>query len=263
MVYNADCLASNRDPLGEQIDGAQLRHRYLERLLELERQGRSERQMVEMVLPPNKTFRIKRRHVPEDMPDDEPDQNQRGAKRSRRVDWMPPSHLGPQTAWIEERNSLAAIISGHGYGKIMPKHWERAEELLQIIEAIGCEEVMTVWNEAVAQTKSLVNREAPKTDSTAQTICQLVERAQVRSFQDKVVLRIGKWVFSMKILQDIEGFRKEGAPSKQSGLKPEADSKGNAVTRAHTKFLKEAHPEFQDPTLAKEWETKYLRYRDW
>ena len=37
MIYNADCLASNRDILEEQIDGIQLRYRYLERLLELER----------------------------------------------------------------------------------------------------------------------------------------------------------------------------------------------------------------------------------
>lgn len=137
MVYNADCLASNRDP-PEQIDGAQLRNRYLERLLELERQGRSEWQMVEMVLPPNETLRIKRRRVPEDMSDDEPCQNKRGAKRSRRADWVPPSRLGPRAAWIEERSNLAAITSGHEYGKIMPKHWERAEELLQMIEAIGC-----------------------------------------------------------------------------------------------------------------------------
>jgi len=30
MVYNTDYLASNRDPLGEQIDGTQLRHRHLD-----------------------------------------------------------------------------------------------------------------------------------------------------------------------------------------------------------------------------------------
>ena len=86
MVYNADCLPSNRDPLGEQIDGAQLRHRYLGHLIELERQGRSERQIVEIVLPPNKTFRIKWRRVLEDMPDKEPGQDQIGAKKSCRVD---------------------------------------------------------------------------------------------------------------------------------------------------------------------------------
>ena len=91
---------------------------------------------------------------------------------------MPPSHLGPLAAWIEERSNLATIISGHGYGTIILKHWKRAEELLQMIEAIGCEEVITVWNEAVAQAKSFVKREAPKTYSTAKTICQLVERAQ-------------------------------------------------------------------------------------
>ncbi len=37
MIYNADCLASNRDSLEERVDGVQLRYRYLERLFELER----------------------------------------------------------------------------------------------------------------------------------------------------------------------------------------------------------------------------------
>ncbi len=83
MVYNTDYLASNRDPLGEQIDGTQLRHRHLGRLIEPERQGRSERQIVEMVLPPNKTLRIKQRRV---LDDEEPGQDQRVAKKSCRVD---------------------------------------------------------------------------------------------------------------------------------------------------------------------------------
>jgi len=98
MIYNADCLASNRDTLEEPIDGVQLRYRYLERLLQLERQGRSERQIVDMVLPPNKTLRIKRRRLPEDISDDKSDQGQHGSRKSRRVDWRPPSHLGSKNA---------------------------------------------------------------------------------------------------------------------------------------------------------------------
>lgn len=102
MIYNADCLASNRDTdLEEQIDGIQLRYRYLERLLVLEHQGRSERQIVDMVLPPDQSLRIKRRRIPEDISDDEPGQNQQGSKKSRGVGWKPPSHLGPQDVWIE------------------------------------------------------------------------------------------------------------------------------------------------------------------
>ncbi len=86
MIYNADCLALNRDTLEEPIDGVQLRYRYLKRLLQLERQGRSERQIVDMVLPPNKTLRIKRRRLPEDISDDELDQGQHRSRKSRRVD---------------------------------------------------------------------------------------------------------------------------------------------------------------------------------
>ena len=101
MIYNADCLASNRDTdLEEQIDGIQLRYRYLERLLKLERQGRSERQIVDMVLPPDQSLRIKRRRIPDIS---EPGQNQQGSKKSRGVGGKPPSHLGPQDLWIEER----------------------------------------------------------------------------------------------------------------------------------------------------------------
>ncbi len=95
MIYNADCLASNRDTLAEQIDGVQLRYHYLKRLLEIERRGRSERQMVDVVVPPDKTLRIKRRRVPEDISGDEPDPKPQ-SKKSRRVFWAPPSHLGPQ-----------------------------------------------------------------------------------------------------------------------------------------------------------------------
>lgn len=56
MIYNADCLASNPDTMGGQMDGIGLRYRYLGRLVELERQGSSERQIMEMVFPPNETL---------------------------------------------------------------------------------------------------------------------------------------------------------------------------------------------------------------
>lgn len=261
MVYNADCLASNRDTLEERVDGIQLRSRYLERLLELERQGRSERQIVDMVLPPDKTLRIKRRRVPEDISDDESDQDQSGSRKSRRVDWRPPSHLGSQGAWIEERNHLAATISKQRHGRSKQDCEERAEELLRMIEAIGCEDVMTAWDEAIAVEKSGVR--VPTADSTVQAICQLLERAHVRSFKDKVLLRIGKWIFTMKILQDVEKLRKEGAPSRQSVLKADVDVRGHALKRAFTKFMTEAHFELQKPELDKQRDVQYSKYRNW
>jgi hypothetical protein len=67
MIYNANCLASNRDTLMKQIDDVQLQYHYLKRLLELERQGKSERQILDMILPLNKTLRIKRRRIPKDI----------------------------------------------------------------------------------------------------------------------------------------------------------------------------------------------------
>ncbi len=260
MIYNADCLASNRDTLEERVDGVQLRYRYLERLLELERQGRSERQIMDMVLPPDKTIRIKRRRVPEDISDDESDQDQQGSRKSRRVDWRPPSHLGSQDAWIEERNHLAATLSKQMYGRSEPECGERAEELLRMIEAIGCKDVMATWDEAIAEEKSGIR--VPKADSTAKAICQLIERAQIRSLKDKVLLRIGKWIFTMKILQDVEKFKK-GAPSRQSVLKADVDVRGPALKRAFTNFMTEAHPELQKPELDKQRDVQYSKYRNW
>ncbi len=261
MVYNADCLASNRDTLEEQIDGVLLRYRYLERLVDLERRGRSERQIVDMILPPNKKLRIKKRRVSEDISGDESGQNQEEPKKSRRLNWEPPSHLGPQDAWLKERDHLAAISSK--YEQPGPEHLERAEELLRMIEAVGCEEVMTAWDEAIAREQSHIKLGTPKTDSTARAICQLIEGAQVRSFKDKVLLRIGKWIFTMKILQDVE-IERERAPPEQSTFKIEADDKGKkASTKAFAKFVREAHPELQEPSLAKERELQYCKYRRW
>ena len=124
-------------------------------------------------------------------------------------------------------------------------------------------EVMKAWDDAIAQGKNHMKLAAPRTDSTVKAICRLVERAQVRSFKDKVLLRIGKRIFSMKILQDVVKFRRESAPSKQSDFKARATDKGNAVTRALTNFIDEAHPELQDPNLAKERDLKYRTYREW
>ncbi|KAK3169321.1 hypothetical protein OEA41_008704 [Lepraria neglecta] len=261
MIYNADCLASIRDTLEERIDGVQLRYRYLERLLELERQGRSERQIVDMILPPRKTLRIKRRRVPEDISDDESNQDQQGSRKSRRVDWRPPLHLGSHDAWIEERNYLTATISKQRYGRSKQDCGERAEELLRMIEAIGCEDVMTTWDEAIAEEKLGVR--LPTADSTAKAICQLVERAHVRSFKDKVLLRIGKWIFTMKMLQDVEKLRKDGAPSRQSVLKADVNVRGPALKRAFANFMGEAHPELQEPELNKQRDVQYAKYRNW
>ena len=260
MIYNADCLASNQDLLEEQIDGVQLRYRYLVRLVELERQGRSERQVMEMIFP-NKTLRIKRRRIPGDMSDDTSDQDQQGSRKSRKVDWSPPSHLGPEDAWIEERDHLAATISKQRCGRPKRECRERAEELLQMIEAIGCSEIMTSWDEAIAEDRLDIRVQTK--DSTAKAICQLIERTQNRSFKDKVLLRIGKWMFTMKILQDVEKLKKEGAPSRQSVLKADADVRGHALKRAFTNFMQVAHPELREPDINKQRDAQYSKYRNW
>jgi len=64
----------------------------------------------------------------------------------------------------------------------------------------------------------------------------------------------------MKILQDVAKFRKEGASFKQNDFKPKVDNKGNAVTRALTIFMKEAHSKLQKPHLTKQQELEYCKY---
>ena len=129
---------------------------------------------------------------------------------------MPPSHLGPQEMWIQERKYLAAVSSKHG--RPGREHLARAEDLLRMIEAVGYKEVMTAWDEAIAQEQCYIKLGAQKTDSAARAICQFIERAQVRSFTDKVLLRIGKWIFTMKILQDVNKFEQERPSLGQSSF---------------------------------------------
>ncbi len=247
----------------KQIDDVQLRYHYLKRLLELERQEKSERQILNMILPLNKTLRIKRRRILEDISNDESSQNQSESKKSRRVDWMSSSHLSSEDAWVKKWDDLATIRYKHEHEEIVPKHRERAEKLLRMIEEIECEKVMMVWNYAIAQEKSHVKLETSKIDSTTKTICQLVERVQIRSFKDKMLLRIEKWIFTMKILQDVAKFRKKDASFKQSDFKSEVDDKENAVTRTLTIFMKKAHSELQKSHLTKQRELEYCKYRTW
>ena len=49
-------------------------------------------------------------------------------------------------------------------------------------------------------------------DSSAKAICQLLERAQIRSFKDKVLFRISKWIFI--ITSKVSG-KKELRPIKE------------------------------------------------
>ncbi len=261
MMYNADCLASNRDTLEKQIDDVQLWYHYLERLVDLERRGRSERQIVNMILSSNKKLRIKKRRVSEDISDDESDQNQEELKKSRRLNWESSSHLDSQDAWLEKRDHLIAISSKYEQSEL--KHLKRSKELLRMIETVECEKVMTAWNEAIAREQSHIKLKTLKIDSMIKVICQLIEKTQIRSFKNKILLRIDKWIFTMKILQDVEIERK-CASSEQSTFKIEVDDKEKkALTKTFAKFVREAHSKLQESSLAKKQELQYCKYRRW
>ena len=74
------------------------------------------------------------------------------------------------------------------------------------------------------------------------------------------MVRIGKWMFAIKILQEVEKFRRQRPPSKQNAL---TALDGNAVTRAITLFMEEVNQNLSDPDRANEPEQEYRKYKKW
>ena len=131
-------------------------------------------------------------------------QDQLKSKKFCMTDWMPSSHLGSKDVWFEEQDNLARAI--HKDEKSSP---EWAKELLKMIEAIECYEIMITWKEAALQWKSQTKLQLQIIDSIVKTICHLIKQTEVRTFMNKMKICIGKWMFTIKILQDVERFRKQ------------------------------------------------------
>lgn len=250
MVYNANCLALRKDPSEENVNGTELRYRYLVNLRLLELQGRTERQVTEAAL--GQSLRLKRRRVPDDISDDV--DNGQAVK----ADWVPPSHLGPEKAWFEVRDYLVATVFGEGSEVTPRKREERVGELLHMIEAIGCADVFAAWDRTIAKGRGHMKLN-PSLQNVPKAICQLIEQTQARSFKDKVMLRIGKWIFTMKILQDVEMMRREAAVPREDGGKAPADGRGHALFQAIERFLLDAYPELPEA----ERPTMHNKYRQW
>lgn len=209
--------------------------------------------MTQAVLGPN--YRLKRRRVAEYDPNSE---DSEVPNRRQMHIWVPPSHLGPPQAWIKERDNLAMTAFSNQSEDTAPKRKERAEELLHMIEAIGCEDVMAAWDQAIAQERSLRGLRSSLTSNSAQAICRFIERSQVKSFKDKVLLRIGKLLFTIRISQDVGNIRDAAALSRQKGNTTPANGKGHAIYQAIEKFLAQAYPELRP----EEREKKHSRYRE-
>ena len=263
MIHNADCLASGVDPLSEPVNGVVLRIRYLKRLMELEAQGKPERQIIETVLPPDNILRIKRRRLSPDVSEDESSEDQSKSKKLHAVQWSPPSRLGNKVAWIEEREKLAAATLKCDPQQTSSRCQERAEELLEMIEAIGCKEVMDAWEKAVTQWKRQAKPEKRSGGSTAETIYLLAERTEVRTLKDKAVLRVAKWIFAVKILQDVTKLRQQGPPSRQYNTVNNAGRGGNAVSRALIAFMEEVGPKVSPSNLVRNQKPDYSKYKKW
>ena len=71
ITYNTDCLKLGQDMLEKQIDSIQLWYHYLECLLKLELQKRSEQQIMNMILFSEKKLRVKWHCISEDILADE------------------------------------------------------------------------------------------------------------------------------------------------------------------------------------------------
>ena len=250
MLHNAQNLVMNQDQRKEIFSGLQGRLYYLKRLLELERQESVGRDMVRMICPQNANLKLKRRRRPDDI-EVESDDDQ-GGKRNCRAIWEPPQNLGPQDVWKQELENLT-VVAGE-YEATKQQQRERAEELLRMIEAIGCEEVRMAWEEIVTQKKNRPQITAK--DAPAKAICQLIERSQTRSFKDVVLSRWGKYLFATRISQDVNKFRKEPERSRTDS---QTHNKGHAVTRAFAKFVKEVHPDMGELSSTRE----VGKYRNW
>ena len=258
MIYNADCIASHQNLLQPQIDGTRLRHHYLERLLEIERQGTLDREILDSVLLPGCNFKLKRQRAPRAITSDESDQEEPRSKKKHKQAWEPPNDLGPREKWMEQRRYLLDNIADEAHGRSHQAPMGRAEELLKMIEAIGCRRVMQDWSEAVAQEKARIQPLGK--DTYAKAVSQLIEMAQIRSFRDKVLLRIGQWMFTMKIIQDVEKIKKTHL---KKSSQAEDGAKGHVLKRAFTTFMDDAHPELKGEDFAEQRKAQFSKYRNW
>lgn len=120
-----------------------------------------------------------------------------------------------------------------------------------------------VWNEAVTQWKKQLQPGSRVEISTAKTICLLADRTEVKTFKDKALSRVAKWVFTMKILQDVEKFQQQGAPSRRYNTVTDAGRGERPVTRALVAFMEEVDPKpsVRDPVSERRQE--YQKYRRW
>ena len=55
---------------------------------------------------------------------------------------------------------------------------ERAEELLHMVEAIGCRDLVVTWDEVIAQDR--IELEISQADTAAKSISMLVKRTHVK-----------------------------------------------------------------------------------
>ena len=114
----------------------------------------------------------------------------------------------------------------------------RAEHLLKMIEAIGCQEVLDFWEQRPPRSSPRING-----GSTAKKIYSLVSRGQSRTFKEVVLLRIGKYLFTSQILDRVSVLRSQGPPSKQPVAIAGSTGEGKAITRALKAFVKDVHDE--------------------
>ena len=215
-----------------------------------ERRGASERYLGQAIR--GREVKLKRRRVPESM-----DVEEEATSKRRSTPWEPPSGLGSQQAWLDERDRLVGTAFPEQSGLDEPRRRERAEELLHMIEAIGCKDVMAAWHNASMQEKSTVKLEAAAAAANdLKAICQFVDKTQSKSFKDKALLRVGKVFFTLLIVKEIERIKTQVDINRP---KPPPSGKGHVLYQAINGFLESAYPGIHED----ERDKKHRKFRDW
>ena len=131
-----------------------------------------------------------------------------------------------------------------------------------MIEVIEYHEIMVAWKEAALQWRNQTKLQLQIIDLIIKAICCLIKQTEVRTFMNKVKVCIGKWMFAIKILQDVEKFKKQRLSFKQSS-NAETIFAGNVITKTIKLFMSDVNHSLSDLDWEKEQDWEYWKYKKW
>lgn len=117
-----------------------------------------------------------------------------------------------------------------------------------MVDAIVSDDVIKSWK----TTHAIPSRSRERNHKLANTIYNLVNRGQSRSFRNNAILRIGKYLFASRISNRVRELREMRPPSKGHVATAGSTGEGNAVTRALNDFVQEVHHGATTETIKEE-----------